>query len=202
MLNNEKTNDILFENSINNSNIILNDSYFSEKNYSNTNPNNYFKISEPKILEIAKNLILTSQDYTENSYSKYNESISKQSDIDSIQNNKSIKKNKNMNNDESNNENDNFENKINDNSYLSYNSTNNKYKKININTDSLNNNILIENENFDKEEENNNNFTTNNLNSEEDNELKNSQIELQNNTEETIYNNFLNEQKIIYEKKS
>ena len=200
MLNNEKTNDILFENSINNSNIIINNSYFSEKNYSNTNPNKYFKISEPKILEIAKNLILTSQDYTENSYSKYNESISNKSDIDSIQNNKSIKKNNNMNNDESNNENDNFENKINDNSYLSYKTTNNKYKKININTDSLNNNILIENENFDKEEENNNNFTTNNLNSEEDNELKSSQIELQNNTEETIYNNFLNEQKIIYEK--
>lgn len=199
MLNSEKTNDILFENSINNSNINLNNSYFSEKNYSNTNPNNYFKISEPKILEIAKNLILNSQDYTENSYSKYNESISNKSDINSIQNNKSIKKNKNTNNDESNNENDNFQNKINDNSYLSYNSTNNKYNKININTDSLNNNILIENENFNKEEINNN-FTTNNLNSEEDNELKNSKIELQNNTEETIYNNFLNEQKIIYEK--
>ena len=199
MLNDEKTNDILFENSINNSNINLNNSYFSEKNYSNTNPNNYFKISEPKILEIAKNLILNSQDYTENSYSKYNESISNKSDINSIQNNKSIKKNKNTNNDESNNENDNFQNKINDNSYLSYNSTNNKYKKININTDSLNNNILIENENFNKEEINNN-FTTNNLNSEEDNELKSSKIELQNNTEEAIYNNFLKEQQIIYEK--
>ena len=200
MLNNEKNDDILLENSINDSNLIFNNSYFSEKKYSITNPNNYFKISEPKILDIAKNLVLNSQDY-ENSYSKYNETISNKSDNNSIQNDKSIKNDKNMNNYESSNsENDNFKNKIIDNSYLSYNSTNNKCNKININTDSLNNNILIENEeqNFEREEINNN-LITNSLNSQEDNELKNNN-KLPKNTEETMYINFIEEQKILYEK--